>query len=576
MISEVKISGMPETNPAESLKLLNGRNGRKEGLPGRDPLRLYLPLAPELRPAVGQEPNISALTDLVALRVYCVAGALLTLLTKEGRTVQFVDEPGAADIVIAGSEPETVKNGLLVTVVPPAVVGEAGAYTPTEARYLMYSAAHSSPFQWSAGALQGARMALTRLKEYVQRFEAEAQGSKFSEIEAKTWRRRFYDQLYDDLNTPRALAMLWTLLQSDLSAGSKYPLLVEFCTVLGLEAGVGLEAVRAKPTLNGQTERKSAEPTADKTRDSSKKKPAVQPLTGYEGEQTRPKAPAPSLKPLKKPGPNRSELPAEAQTRRRIGNSRDVRSFLTEPDRFDFTVSLIAYNNLPELRTTLESLLYYIPRSGRSIQIVTVEMNGADEAADYLDGVAARYANFRVIYSQQNLGEAAGRNLAFRQGRGRYMLLLDNGQKLIGDLFEELFKQLEPLEAAGPPALYGAYPLELTRQGDTVKSFARLKRGAKDSEVLEVEALEGSLLCFRRGLVEDVGFMDEHFKLPYALDLDYSFAFRDKGYVVRGLPGLSRFLEQPAGFGRPTYGLVAEQQERQRQKNWQLFLRSWQ
>jgi hypothetical protein len=35
-------------------------------------------------------------------------------------------------------------------------------------------------------------------------------------------------------------------------------------------------------------------------------------------------------------------------------------------------------------------------------------------------------------------------------------------------------------------------------------------------------------------------------------------------------------VERPANFARPVYGLPEEQQERQRQKNWQLFKRSWQ
>ncbi len=70
--------------------------------------------------------------------------------------------------------------------------------------------------------------------------------------------------------------------------------------------------------------------------------------------------------------------------------------------------------------------------------------------------------------------------------------------------------------------------------------------------------------------------MDEHFRFPYALGLDYSFSFKDKGFAVKVSPVLSRMLERPTDFARPVYGLSEEQQEKQRQKNWQLFLRSWQ
>jgi hypothetical protein len=294
-------------------------------------------------------------------------------------------------------------------------------------------------------------------------------------------------------------------------------------------------------------------------------------------QHVKPGKKAPTQPLLKAAKSTQPETPgAEAEARRRIVSSRDLRSYLSEPARFDFTVSLIAYNNLPELRSTLESLLYYIPRGSSTVQIVVVEMNSSDGAADYLDTMAARYANFKVIYTRENLGEAAGRNIAFRQAGGQYLLLLDAGLKLRGDLFAALQRRLALAETeATKPALFGAYPLQLVRQGHTIKSFAPASLPPTESTALDVEALEGSFLCFRRELVEEVGFMDEHFRLPYALDLDYSFAFQDKGYTVRVLPGLSQLLERPVGFGRPTYDLLPDQQERQRQKNWQLFLRSW-
>ena len=70
--------------------------------------------------------------------------------------------------------------------------------------------------------------------------------------------------------------------------------------------------------------------------------------------------------------------------------------------------------------------------------------------------------------------------------------------------------------------------------------------------------------------------MDEHFRFPYALGLDYSFSFKDKGFGLKVSPVLEKMVERPANFARPIYGLPPDQQERQRQRNWQLFLRSWQ
>lgn len=552
-----------QKKPAESLQLLNRRTMAKEELPYRDPVRLYLPLPPGLRPdKSGPALEVTQFSDLAKLRIYCVAELLLNLLNQEKRSVRVVENLAEGDVAIADSETAPGKKGLWLEIAAPFASGQLEPYSLDEARYLMHSATHSGPVQWSDGALEGARAALGRLKEYLTRLESEAQGQKALDSGLKVWRQRFYFQLYDDLNTPRALAILWTMLQSDLTAATKYGLLSEFCQVLGVIspnvpkiAEVGPPPVYTRPN----------------------KKPAVQPVSGLESglPLPEPKPKAPSAPKPTRPVRQETVVRVEAE-RRRIQASREVRSYLAEPDQFDFTVSLVAYDSLTALRTTVESLLYYIPRSPRSVQVIAVETNSAEGIADYLDGIAARYANFRVVYTRQNLGEAAGRNVAFRQARGRWLVLLDAGLKLTGDLFQELYERLKTEDET---ALYGAYPLELLRQGPELQGFAPasllLKQGQAPANSIELEAVEGSFLCFRRNLIDTVGFMDEHFRLPYALDLDYSFAFKDKGYKVKALTNLERVLERPASFSRPDFGLPADQYERQRQKNWQLFLRSW-
>lgn len=557
----------------EKLRLLNGGPGRKETLANRDPLRVYLALPARLRPQTGQEPDPASFETLTSLRIYFAAELLLGLLRQEGRTVQLVETPAEADLTLAGSDFQGQSGrGLLLTIAAPAA-GEAGDFKFNEARYLMYSAPHTASLPWSAGALAGARAALGRLKEYLQRFEKEVQpGDKLLGVAAKDWRTQFYEQLYDDLNTPRALAVLWTMLQSDLSGGDKYALLADFCHTLNLGKALGLPPEKTVLIATNGVE-KSEQPTARPERPGERKK--VQPITGYESGRNppppRPKGKEQPPKPIPK---NQRPVAVPSEERRRIIGSRDVRSHLAEPDRFDFTVSLVAHNNLAQVRTTVESLLQYIPRSSRSIEVIAVEIEGTDGTADYLAGVAAQVANFRVVYARQGFGEAAGRNVAFRQGRGRYLLLLDAELKLTGDLFEELAKLLKQEDADGSLALYGLYPVALEREGQKVQGFAPISPPT-GSNAPEVEALESGLLCLRRKLVEEVGFMDEHFRFPYALSLDYSFNFRDKGYKVRVLPGLARLLSQPPGFKRADYGLSPEQQERQRHKNWQLFLRSW-
>jgi len=297
-------------------------------------------------------------------------------------------------------------------------------------------------------------------------------------------------------------------------------------------------------------------------------------VTGVEG-RTRPQ---PGFSKDGKPQPGQRNgnpakaSPTEETAVRRINRSQDVRSYLNEPDRFDFSISLVAYDNLPEIRTTVESILKILPRSVRSLEVIVAEMNGSERVFEYLAPLAQGYANFRVVYAQTNLGEAAGRNIALRQSRGKYLLLLDAGLRLTGDYFEDLWRECDQLSGQ-TPALFGAYPVTLLRDGSHLTGYD-LASTTKDAAVA-AEAFEGSVLCIRRSLIEEAGFMDEHFRFPYALGLDYSYSFKDKGFALKVSPVLEKMVERPAGFARPVYGLSPEQQERQRQRNWQLFLRSW-
>lgn len=597
---------MPDSG---KLKLTNARTTKKEALPNANPLHVYLPLPPNLYPS-GNRPSLTDFSSLVALRLYFFASLLTRVVQIEKRKLEFVQKPQQAGVVVYG-DPLLVSDAGLpsaearfpVKVEGVLFKGEGNQegpeiirnYSFDEIQYLTYGTSYRQPLILSDAALSNARQALARMHDYAERFAAET-GPGAPRLTAKKadlddWRARFYQQVQDDLNLPRALAVVWLMFQSNLGPGDKLALLTEFDRVLGLGVAVSAPViatpVEARPT-NGYAHATLKEPSAkEKERDkarpeppkreesrnkerSSGKPPKNKLVTGVEGQAAN-KAQKSGTK--GKPQPGQKGQPDQPKPeRRKIQDTRQVRSFLDQADRFDFTVSLLAHDNLGELRATVESLLFYTTRGQRRVEVVAVDLGSQDGSTEYLDGVAASYANFRVMLASPNLGEAAGRNLALRQGRGRFMLLLDAGLTLGGDLFEALFSEVSKDER---PALYGIQPLQLKRgPNNEPTGFEPLPLTGKEQR-METEAVEGSLLCFRRALADEAGFMDEHFRLPYALDLDYSFAFRDKGFAVVALPALARLVNRPAGFSRSTYNLAPEETERQKQKNWNLFKKSW-
>ncbi len=597
------------------LKLQNTRSGKKETLPQSNPLSIYLPLPPAFRD-LEANPPLNHFQSLGIMRLFYFGGLVGRAAQIERRNLRLTNTPDEAVLIIYGDpllNPGEIlpleKARFALQLEGVIFKGEGNQeafevlrrYSPEEVQYLFLGTHYRQALIVSEAALNNAHAALARLHDYAERFGEEA-AEKAAVISKKAdvdlWRERFYQQIQDDLNAPRALAIIWTMLQAQLGPGDKLSLLAEFNRVLGLNLAISLPVVAAKvsfsnghtmpvPAGSSQNDKdkdkgkklpESKKPEAGKGKDRERVKEGDRELgkaggktgkprpgkfmTGTEGQVAPPKDKA-----APKPGQPEEKI---VEPRRKIESTRQVRSFLGEADRFDFTVSLLAHNNLAELRATVESLLFYTTRGARRVEVIVVDLGSTDGSNEYLDGVAAGYANFRVMLASPQLGEAAGRNLTFRQGRGKFLLLLDVGLSLSGDLFEELAHLIEPDKQ---PALYGLYPLKLKRESDN--SIVGFEAQPLPKERSEVEALEGSLLCLRRSVVEEAGFMDEHFRLPYALDLDYSFAFKDKNFEVVVLPELATLVNRPAGFSRPDYNLPPAEIERQRQKNWNLFIKSW-
>ncbi|MDH3712611.1 MAG: cysteine--tRNA ligase [Gammaproteobacteria bacterium] len=101
-------------------------------------------------------------------------------------------------------------------------------YDPLAYRYLCISAHYRSDLNFSWDSLDGASTALERLRTLV--YDGPAGGSVEPEFAG-----RFTAQINDDLNTPRALAVVWDLARSKLDAADRKATLLHIDEVLGLQ-----------------------------------------------------------------------------------------------------------------------------------------------------------------------------------------------------------------------------------------------------------------------------------------------------------------------------------------------------
>lgn len=111
-------------------------------------------------------------------------------------------------------------------------------FDPLAFRYFVLGAHYRTPLTFSWDALQSAMNALTKLRRAVAMLKAEtrkATDGTQQMTRTSAYSKRFDEALADDLNTPRALAVLWTATNDEkLMTGDKLRLLLSFDEVLGL------------------------------------------------------------------------------------------------------------------------------------------------------------------------------------------------------------------------------------------------------------------------------------------------------------------------------------------------------
>jgi cysteinyl-tRNA synthetase len=100
-------------------------------------------------------------------------------------------------------------------------------YDPLAYRFFCLSAHYRNTLNFTWESLDGAMTALSRLRTAA--YEWGSPGT----IDVE-YVHRFTDQINDDLNTPRALALIWELVKSDLPTLTKKATLLQFDRVLGL------------------------------------------------------------------------------------------------------------------------------------------------------------------------------------------------------------------------------------------------------------------------------------------------------------------------------------------------------
>lgn len=112
-------------------------------------------------------------------------------------------------------------------------------YEPLALRYLYLTAHYRAYLNFTWQALETARNSLTELRRFVANIRAKKDNrsvlSPEKSVKIEILAEKFRESLSHDLNLPRALAVVWETVKSNIPSEDKYELILDFDRVLGLD-----------------------------------------------------------------------------------------------------------------------------------------------------------------------------------------------------------------------------------------------------------------------------------------------------------------------------------------------------
>ncbi len=214
-------------------------------------------------------------------------------------------------------------------------------------------------------------------------------------------------------------------------------------------------------------------------------------------------------------------------------------------DRIQLSVIVLFYHGERWIQDCISSIKNQsLP--GSRYEIIMVDNGGSTPTVAKYKG----QTNLKVLEFSENYGFAGGNNKALPHAEGELILLLNQDVSVHYDCLQELLSAFKQYPRAGvisanmlmvssekdidhykstrkPTGLY-----ELTRFG-----YASYVTKATQSNVIPVDFVSGNAMCFRKGVLSDVGkYLFDDRLVSYAEDLDLSIRLKNTKWEMYVCP----------------------------------------
>ena len=444
---------------------------------------------------------------------------------------------------------------------------EARGFDPMALRYFYTTALYRSRLNFTFRALQAAQISLERLRGLAYQLLLQAERDRvFSSepVNEHYWQKIFLAEVENDLNMPRAMSVVWTMLRAhDCDPTTKLRLLFDFDRILGFDLKDYLHS--DIPVRKNHTETYlAALPAGIAT--------LVHERERLRSEEEYIQADEIRLE-IESAGYRINDTPHGGIVLPRrledefivLSSSSDAPDNTRQADLYEFSVNLLAHNSRSDLERCVQSVCRH--SDDRSIELVIVDNGSTDETLSFLEqlarennlvGTDGQPIGLQVLFADHNMGFAAGRNATMRASRGHYIVLMDTSIEVEGDIWGPLTNTLADrnMGVVGP---FGLVTTDL--------------REFQESPGPDVDAIEGYLMAFRRELLPEVGWIDERFRFYRLMDIYFSFFFKTSGYRALTTPVVAERIQKHPH--REWFSLNEEERATKSKKNYDIFRDRW-
>jgi len=214
----------------------------------------------------------------------------------------------------------------------------------------------------------------------------------------------------------------------------------------------------------------------------------------------------------------------------------------------DLSISIVSYNGKELVRSCLNSI--FQNTEGIEFEVFVVDNGSVDGTPEM---VRAEFPQVRLMVNKENLGFAKANNLAIKEAKGDFILLLNQDMRALAGT---MFGMVGFMRAHAEAGIAGCHLIN--EKGQTVNHIRRFPGVWDQAAVLlklphlfphllskylmadfdylrpgaqEVDSVRGSFFCIRREVLEKIGGLDERYFFWFE-EVDYCREAKQAGFKV--------------------------------------------